>query len=78
MKIRSLSVVLALAVVAGGAVAGETVRVVSHETASVRVDSIQANPAHQALGVSSNALTDVDVARLARSAVGMPACSTCH
>jgi hypothetical protein len=73
MKIRSLSALLVLAVVAGGAMAGETVRVASQEVAPVQV-----NPAHQALGVSSNALTDVDVARLARAAVDMPACSTCH
>jgi hypothetical protein len=53
--------------------AGETVRVAAHEATSD-----QTNPAHQALGVSTNALTDVDVARLARSAVNMPACSTCH
>ena len=73
MKIRSVTVMLALAVVAGGAMAGETVRVAAHEAAPV-----QANTAHQALGVSTEVLTDVDVARLARSAVNMPACSTCH
>lgn len=73
MKIRSVTAMLALAVIAGGAMAGETVRVAAHEAAPVQV-----NPAHQALGVSTDALTDVDVARLARSAVNMPACSTCH
>jgi hypothetical protein len=73
MKIRSLSALLVLAVIAGGAVAGETVSVASQEVAPAQV-----NLAHQALGVSLNALTDVDVARLARSAVEMPACSTCH
>jgi hypothetical protein len=74
MKIRSLSLVLVLAVVAGGAMAGEAVHAATGNAAA-----IPANPAHQALGLSSaDALTDVDVARLARAAVDMPACSTCH
>lgn len=73
MKMRSLSALLVLAVVAGGAMAGETVRVATQEAAPVPADA-----AHRALGPSPGALTDVDVARRARSAVDMPACSTCH
>ena len=73
MKIHSVSAMFVLTVIASGAMAGETVRVAAQESAPS-----SANLAHQALGVSTNALTDVDVARLARSAVIMPACSTCH
>lgn len=73
MKIHSVSAVFVLAVIASGAMAGETVRVAAQESAP-----LPANPAHQALGVSTQALTDIDVARLARSAMAMPACSTCH
>ncbi|HEX5305562.1 MAG TPA: hypothetical protein VFW82_05690 [Dyella sp.] len=76
MKSRSLTAVLTLAVVAGAAVAGETVCLASGEAAAAGFSRV--HPAHQALGVSPHALTDVDVARLTRSSVGMPTCSSCH
>lgn len=76
MKIHSVSAVFVLAVIASGAMAGETVRVAAQESAPLPANP--ANPAHQALGVPTQALTDIDVARLARSAMAMPACSTCH
>ena len=73
MKIRSLSMVLALAAFAGGAVAGEAVHV-----ASAR--HVMVNPAHQALGIDDTGrLADVMLpGNTVGMAASMPACSTCH
>ncbi|MGA0588379.1 hypothetical protein ACO2Q2_14820 [Dyella sp. KRB-257] len=73
MKIRSVSAVFVLTVIASGAMAGETVRVAAQDSIP-----LPAHPVHPALAMSTQALTDLDVVRLTRAAMTMPACSTCH
>jgi len=74
MKIRSLSALLVLVVATGGAVAGEAVCAASQEAAPA-----QANRPHGSLGIQPvDEITDVDVALVARSAMNMPACGSCH
>lgn len=71
MKIRSLSMVIALTAVASGAAAGEAIHVASNHAPVNRV--------HEALGIrDTGSFADVVEARGMLASAQMPACSTCH
>lgn len=71
MKIRSLSLVLGIAALASGAVAGEAVHVASRPVAAI--------PAHEALGIGDTTrIADVMRPDDRLAVVDMPACNKCH
>lgn len=71
MKIRSLSMVIALTAVASGAMAGEVIHVASNQAPVNRV--------HEALGIRDTGnFADVVDMRGMQASARMPACSNCH
>ena len=70
MKIRSLSLVIALTAVASAAAAGEAIHAASHRAPADRV--------HAALGPGQLGLQPVTDAVAGTRSSTMPACSTCH
>lgn len=74
MKIQSLTIVAALAVIASSAMAGEAVRLVSHAAPPAPQGAV-----HGQLGLKDmQPLASLYVPTRELSAVDMPNCSDCH